>query len=175
MSANKQILIYAFVLFAGLNSAAAISQEIEIKGLKLGMSKADVELKFGKVDNVALGKDGELYQFTIGGVEGTYNHAKLEFHADKLDKVWFFFNADGFDAVRKAVASKYPALKCSGSTVSNTMGASFRQTECSLKNKIGTLELRRFVGDINTSVLTMTTHRNRKELMDKEKEKQGDI
>ncbi len=171
MSANKQILIYAFVLFAGLNSAAAISQEIEIKGLKLGMSKADVELKFGEISRY-----GYIYEFTIGGVESQYGGGiNLEFHEDKLDEVWFFFDADGFDAVRKAVASKYPALKCSGSTVSNAMGASFRQTKCSLKNKIGTLSISRFVSEINTSLLSMRTPRSMNELMDKAKEKQGDI
>ncbi len=168
MSANKQILIYAFVLFAGLNSASAISQEIEIKGLKLGMSKADVESKFGEIS-----KSGFIYEFTIGGIEGKY--LKLKFHEDKLDDIYFSFNSDGFEAVRGAVASKYPALKCKNSTVENRMGASFVQVECNLNSDNAMFSLTRISGDIKTSMLTLGTRRALDEFIEKQKQKQGDI
>ncbi len=167
MSANKQILIYAFVLFAGLNSAAAISQEIEIKGLKLGMSKADVESNVGKIRGSFI--DG----FTIGGVGGKY--LAVKFHEDKLDNVMFIFKPDGFEAVRRAVASKYPALTCSDSTVQNRAGASFEQVRCELNSDGTRFSLTRISGDVNTSMLTLSTQRALDEFIEKQKQKEGDI
>ncbi len=155
-----------FALFAGLHSTAAYGQAIEIKGLRLGMTESEVEKKIGPLP---------LKEFTIAGVPSKYSTVDLNFHKNKLDSFMFFFDADAFEDVLQAVKSKYPALKCVGSTVSNAMGASFKQVDCKLRNQLGTLSLSRFVSDINTSVLTLASHRQSQEWVNESKAKQRDL
>jgi hypothetical protein len=144
----------------------ACGQEIEIKGIHLGMTKEEWKKKFnwaGAID------------FSIAGIPGKSPVVPC-FYNDKLDEFYFRFDSKEFDNVLRSVKSKYPRLKCSESIVSNAMGASFNQVVCHLAGKSGNLEIRRFSGgDLETSSLLIISNRKFNEFLAEEKRKQGDI
>jgi hypothetical protein len=152
----------------GLLVAASIAhgQPIEIKGLIVGMSKAEVEVLFPS-----------WAAFTIAGVRSAEGFAPVvRYHEDKLDAFHFIFSAKDFDVVAEAVKEKYPSTECVDSTVGNAMGATFRQTHCNItSDPASVLRLSRFVKDARTSVLTLTSMRSVKEGVEKRRERKKDI
>jgi hypothetical protein len=162
---KKLAIITLLTLFATIYSTTAFAQGIEIKGLRLGMTKTEIEKKFGTLP---------LNNFMIAGVSGKFP-VRLEFYEGKLDELMFFFSPKSFDDVRKAVISKNPELKCTDSTITSPRGESYKQVNCKLVDQLGTLRLGRYVRDIETSALTLTSHRLFQELEKKRKEKQKDI
>jgi len=162
---KKLAIITLLTLFALIYSTTAFGQGIEIKGLRLGMTKTEIEKKFGTLP---------LNNFTIADVSGKFP-VRLEFYEGKLDELMFFFSPKSFDDVRKAVVSKNPELKCTDSTITSPKGESYKQVNCKLVDMLGTLRLDRFVRDIDTSALTLMSHRLFQELENKRKEKQKDI
>ncbi len=100
--------------------------------------------------------------FTVAGVKSKYEDVSLEFYAEKLDQLIFFFHPSGFERVIEAVKDKFPLVKCDNSTVSNAMGASFPQTHCELSDSDSLLTLVRVV-DIKTSALTLVSKRKNSE------------
>lgn len=149
------------------HSSIAIGQQIDIKGLHLGMTKSEVTEKYGPMP---------IKGFTVAGVSSKYPALglALTFHEDKLDTLTFFFNPSGFNDVRGAVTGKYPSLHCEDSAVSNAMGGSFTQTICSLKDDLGAFRLQKFVSDIKTSALILMSDRKSIEERDKKAQKQKD-
>ena len=163
---NKLAIITLLTLSATIYSTTAFAQGIEIKGLRLGMTKTEIEKKFGTLP---------LNNFTIAAdVPGKFP-VRLEFYEGKLDELMFFFSPKSFDDVRKEVISKNPELKCTDSTITSPRGESYKQVNCKLADMLGTLRLDRFVRDIETSALTLTSHRLFQELEKKRKEKQKGI
>lgn len=167
---KREIVKYTFVMIAliiSIHSTVSYGETVDIKGLHLGMKKEEIINKFGPLP---------LKEFTIGGVQSMFDlNFYDDFYENKLDRFIFFFEADSFNEVLQAVKLKYPALKCVDSTVSNAMGASFKQTICELQDQLGTLTLKRFVSDISTSVLNLSSHRRNQELANKQKMKQNDL
>ena|SRR6185369_16861620 len=159
---NKPAILASLALLATIHSTAAYAQGIEIKGLRLGMTKAEIEKKFGPLP---------INAFTIADVSGKFP-VRLEFYEGKLDELMFFFSSKDFNDVRKAVISKNPDLKCTDSTVTSPAGKSYNQVNCKLADQLGTLRVDRFVRDIDTSAVTLTSHRLFQELEKKRKEKQ---
>ena len=162
---KKLAIITLLTLSALIYSTTAFGQGIEIKGLSLGMTKTEIEKKFGTLP---------LNNFTIADVPGKFP-VKLEFYEGKLDELMFFFSAKSFKDVRQAVVSKYPELKCTDNTVSDNMGASYKQVNCKLEDMLGMLKLDRYVRDTDTSALILMSHRLSQELEKKRKEKQKNI
>jgi len=159
---NKPAFITSLTLLATMYSIAAFAQGIEIKGLRLGMTKTDIEKKFGTLP---------VNNFTIADVPGKFP-VRLEFYEGKLDELMFFFSSTNFNEVRKAVISKNPELKCTDSTVTSPAGKSYTQVNCKLADQLGTLRVERFVRDIDTSAVTLTSHRLFQELEKQRQEKQ---
>ena len=162
MRANSLLATVGLLLFA----AIAYGQPIEIKGLSIGMPKAEVEALFPSWAG-----------FTIAGVKSAEGFAPVaRYHDDKLDVFHFIFSAKDFDAVAEAVKEKYPSTECVDSKVSNAMGTTFRQTHCNITNDpLAVLRLSRFVKDVNTSMLTLTSMRFVKEGLEKRRERKKDI
>ena len=139
--------------------------EIQIKGLWIGMDESEIEEKFG----------APIKAFSIAGVEGKYSTTPLEFENNKLESLIFFFDAKSFDDVLAAVKSKYPEMQCKDSSVGNAMGASFTQVKCNLRRGKVTLDLSRFVNDITTSSLCLYSDNYMKKISNKLKGKLKDI
>ena len=159
---KKKAIITSLTLLATIYSATAFAQGIEIKGLRLGMTKTEIEKKFGKLP---------INNFTIADVPGKFP-VRLEFYEGKLDELMFFFSSKSFNEVRKAVISQNPELKCTDSTVTSPAGKSYNQVNCKLADQLGMLRVDRFVRDIDTSAVTLTSHRLFQELEKQRKEKQ---
>jgi hypothetical protein len=152
-----------FVFFASaLLPLTARAQDIEIKGLRLGMTKQEVQKKIGRLP---------VLNFTIAGVEGIDGPFSPEFYQGKLDSFVFLFDPRDFDEVLSAVKGKYPALTCENSTVTNAMNARFTQTQCNLRDKQGALQLSRYVLNISTSALSLVSDRHIKDSLDKQDKK----
>ncbi len=156
------ILVATFLL----QSIPTFAQEIEIKEIRLGMTQAEVEKKVGQLP---------LQNFTIAGVPSKYSTVSVEFHEGKVDSFRFFFNSQDFNDVLGAVQKKYPKLKCENSSVKNSIGMSFTNTDCVLREPLGSLQLSRFVNDISTSVLSLVSDRRIKEFTEKKLEHQKDL
>jgi hypothetical protein len=157
------VVFFTSVLF----SETVRAQEIEIKGLRLGMTKQEVQKKIGRlpVDN-----------FTIAGVQSKYGEFSPEFYHGKLDSFTFFFDSSDFDQVLSAVKDKYPALICENTTITNAMGARFTQTVCNLRDKLGVLHLSRYLmSNITSSVLSLNSDRYLKDFTDKQNKLKKDL
>jgi hypothetical protein len=146
---KKPAVITFIALIATIYSTTVFGQKFDINGLQLGMTKTEIEKKFGSLP---------LLDFKIANVSGKFP-VKLEFYEDKLDELMFFFPSKSFEDVRKSVIARHPELKCTDSTITSPAGAKYVQTNCKLKDQLGTMRLDRFVMDINTSVLVLISHR----------------
>ncbi len=156
-----------FVFFTSLLPSVTVhAQGIEIKGLRIGMTIGEVEKTIGPLP---------VRDFTIAGVRNKYSTFSPVFHDGKLDYFQFAFDPSAFDEVASAVKDKYPALFCQNTTITNAMGAVFKQTQCSLKDKLGSLLLSRYTGQITTSTLSLTSTRALNEFLEKRNERKKDL
>jgi hypothetical protein len=158
---KKLAFITILALFAIIHSTTVFGQNIEINGLRLGMTKTEIEKKFGVLP---------LNNFKIANVSGVFP-VRLAFHEGKLDELMFFFSSNSFNDVRQAVIPKYPELRCTDSIVTSPKGAKYKQVNCKMEDQLGTLKLDRFVMDIDTSALILISHRLFQELETERKEK----
>lgn len=156
-----QTLVTLLACFAIFHSSTVFGQNIEINGLRLGMTKTEIEKKFGGLP---------LKEFKIANVAGKFP-VRLAFHEGKLDELMFFFSSKSFNDVRKAVVPKYPELRCNDSVVTSPKGTKFEQVNCKLEDQQGMLKLDKFVMDVDTSALILISNRLFKELETKRKEK----
>lgn len=128
-----------------------LDQPLEIKGIRIGMTKDEVAEALGPLE-----------EFTIAGVKGKSptNPLILRYGEDgQLDELTFRFET-GFESVLDAVKSKYPTLKTDGST-------------SSIRDKEGST-LYIFIKH-PTSTLLLTSKRSQDELRKKAEEKSKDI
>lgn len=145
---------------------SAIAQSIEIKGLHVGMPKAEVQEKF------PTWKD-----FTIAGVRSKFvlTPVSIEYRDDKIDKLTFFFDSSSFETVLGAIKEKYPETICKSTQVRNAMGATFEQIQCLLKGGESDLLLSRYISDIRTSMLAVASKKSQEEQAEKGKQRKKDI
>ncbi len=167
----KKILLMVLAVLFIYQPVVSFGQEIEIKGISLGMSK-------DKFDNT-IDRSG-VEDFTIGGVKSKYPNPLSDanftlFYDNKLDQFVFLFDSSKFEDVLSAVKTKYPEIKCVDSEISNAMGAKFNQVTCILKGDNGDLGVNKFSNDIKTSGLILHSNRLLKKALAKDKEQQKDI
>ena len=158
---KKLAFVTLLTFVAIIHSTTVFAQNIEINGLRLGMTKTEIEKQFGLLP---------LNNFKIANVSGKFP-VRLAFHEGKLDELMFFFSSNSFNDVRQAVISKYPKLRCTDSTVTSPTEVKYKQVNCKLEDQLGTLKLDRFVMDIDTSALILISHRLFQELGNKREEK----
>ena len=154
---KKLVFVTLLTFVAIIHSTTVFAQDIEINGLRLGMTKTEIEKKFGLLP---------LNNFKIANVSGKFP-VRLAFHEGKLDELMFFFSSNSFNDVRQAVIPKYQKLRCTDSTITSPTGVKYKQVNCKLEDQLGTLKLDRFVMDIDTSALILISHRLFQELGNK--------
>lgn len=129
----------------------ALEQPLEIKGIKMGMTREEVAEKMGPPEG-----------FTIAGVRSKYpkNPLTLKYGEDgKLDSLSFSFES-GFETVFEALKEKYPSLETDGTTAT-------------IQDKEGsTLYL--FI-KFPTSTLMLSSKRAQDEMIRKAEERKKDI
>lgn len=151
-------------LIALIASANVYAAGEDIKGIKLGMTKAEV----------ALAVPGGTAGMTIGGMTSKYAPVDpVDYDPDGTVKsLMFFFDSKGFDGVLAALKEKYPALSCRTESVQNRMGAVFEQTHCHL----GDLALTRYATALDKSLVAIRDWERVKREFDAEKKaKNGDV
>ncbi len=135
----------AVLIVSGL--AVLSAQAFDLKGISPGMSKADFVAMFGETPVRGL---------TIADIPSRHKTTTVLFDQnDRLSSLYFYFESDHFDDMRDAVKAKYPALRCTNSTVANRLGARFTQTNCTLNDSTGRLSLTRYNDTLDGSALTM--------------------
>lgn len=159
----KKILVGMLVALA---SFAAAAQTVDVKGIRIGMTKAE----FNQLYPNGIPKD-----WTIAGVSSKFRHSSIDvkFHNGILDTALFFFDASEFEQIRNALSSKYPKLNCRKTPVQTRMGANFSQEECGINN--GELNLVKFLGDITTGALIMESQRYKAASKHEEQAKNADV
>lgn len=134
-----------------LPCVAFAETDIEIKGIRVGMSKEAYK-------QIVTGQSN----FTIAGINSMYGQPKgsaLNFDKEgNLDSFMFFFDSTEFSAMRAAITDKYPEIKCDNKIVTNAYNAKYNDIVCSLSDKPGILELKKFV-NLKTSVLALRSHK----------------
>ena len=150
---KKIYLFLAMVILSVCNIAQtqnlAEKNDIEIKGIKLGMIKSEAEMLLGTEFNVK--------PFTIAGIPSKKYGITSKFIDDKLSEFSFSFNPTFFPIMLSAVKEKYPELTCETSEVKNNMGATFEQKKCMIKSNSGNFRLSKYSYDLITSRLSMTS------------------
>lgn len=157
---------------------SAIVQEIEIKGIKIGMTQEEVEAKTGKLQFVRTSNFGDWNiavdarftlpeDFTIAGVAGVRGHPpSLEFHEGKLDKFSFGFNRSSFSHALEALQGKYPSIQCDLVTS--------RGTICSIDDTNSRLIIGEYVG-VSNSVIILSSQRSMDESTKRSEESKKDL
>jgi hypothetical protein len=165
MLAKKMIGI---IMMAISMSTFGTDQDIDIKGIKIGIAKSEVKEKFPNF------KD-----FTIAGVESTYKNlpsdAYFKYKDEMLDQFVFFFDSSKFDQVLQAFNSKYKSMECEKSSVSNAYGASFNQISCSLFDEKSKLSLDKYAGTIDKSAIVLISKKTLYEMEAKRAQNQNDL
>jgi hypothetical protein len=152
-------LLFAFASFS------AFAEPIIIKGIYLGMSKAEFDEFI---------PDITYRSWTVGGVKSKHvgSAATPKFEDGKLVSFLFWFDSSEYESVRNAVASKYPKLRCKNSTAQNHYGASFKNERCTLGTEFS---IERYSSDIETSSLSMISNEELKKLEAELRSKLNDI
>ena len=150
---KKIHVLLVLVIFWSCNIAQAQNSieknDIEIKGIKLGMIRSEAEMLLGTESNVK--------PFTIAGIPSKKYGITSKFIDDKLSEFGFYFNPTFFPLMLSAVKEKYPELTCETSEVKNRMGATFEQKNCAIKSNSGNFKMSKYSYDLNTSSLRMTS------------------
>lgn len=154
-------------------------KEIEIKGIKVGMDKEDVEkivVPLSLFDENGKPQKIKPSNFTVAGIrgKGTYSSTLVKYDNDKLTSFSFYFSPNDFSMILQAIKDKYPRLKCKNEMLSNAFGASFKNVKCSIKNNVSVLELDKYI-DLETSALSLYSHEYIKNLVEKQKERSKDL
>lgn len=127
---------------------ATAAARIEIKGFYIGMPMEQAQQHYRELPDVSIGGATAKYDF---------DPLKLEYNDAKLEALIFFFRPDGYEGLRDALKDKYPGLRCESSKASTRAGAAITQEECSLRSGGALLQLRRYLNDITTSSLSLTS------------------
>ena len=75
----------------------------------------------------------------------------------KVENISISFNATDFDAVRAALAERYPALKCSQSSLQDKAGEKLAQTDCAATLPDGRIHLERRSESLDISTLEIAS------------------
>ncbi len=135
-------LIVVFLVTFALPASAQPS--IDIKGLRIGMTKAEVFEIVPSLDD-----------FTLGGVRGKYR-LFIGYHEGKVDEITFLFDVNQFSGMLHAFKNKYEALACESSKISKALGASIDQMICSFDDSNERLSLTRYANLDTSSVMLMS-------------------
>lgn len=157
-----RILIVA--AFAG-SAATALAQQIDIKGLRIGMPEEEIIAKHGST---------KLDDLTIAGAF-PIKDPRLSLRNGRLDELVFYFDPADFSDVLSAVRSKYPKLKCRTSPHTTGIGLNINSMSCRLDVRDGTLLLTQFAGRIDTATLHILSRELGEEISDWAKKQKSDI
>lgn len=148
------LLVFALII-------SCFADEIEIKGLKIGMSKDDVSKIYSITKSPS--RDGDGYylsqnSFTIGGSK--VFDTRVYFAEDKSDHIEIVLYSSSFENVLSALKDKYKDLKCVNSEIKNKLGNSFTQTICEIKDDKSSLQFKRlFELNFDRSILDIKSTR----------------
>jgi hypothetical protein len=188
-----QILIY--LLFP----LAASAVQIEIKGVALGASEAEVKQRFPWAEcednkhpdtvprgdrnclarsyDYILDKGKEKWESTFGGAYVKY--FAFDFYAGKLHRVTIGLHPNWFDDVIETLTTKYGKPKdVSKSTMQNRMGATFINQIYTWRFGDDTIHAQRYGRDLDSSFIEYSTdyadqeykRRQRRQVRDKTKD-----
>jgi len=152
-------ILVAFFTFYASNSYA---QDVEIKGLYIGLDKDAAE-------KIAYFTD----PFTIAGIEPNRGRCGGVWFDEnnKLERFLFCFDSRHFSKMHEAIFKKYENILCEDSEITNRMGVKFDQIHCKIDDDVSVLTLLRYV-DATNSLLSIES---KKLLQKKAEEREKDI
>jgi hypothetical protein len=130
---------------------------IQIKDMYIGREQSEVIRANHKLcdDDDMLHKDNKC--FTIGGAP-IKNVISWPDANRRVARFRFDFAPAHFDAIKAAVAAKYPALKCSSEVLQNRFGAKFNNETCLFRNARETLRLVKFEETLDIGSVGVVTN-----------------
>ncbi|MFW9627726.1 MAG: hypothetical protein ACMV1K_13450 [Sulfurospirillum sp.] len=161
-------LVLAFAL-------SCFAEDIEIKGLKVGMKYEDVA-KLYKIDkfensNFLSMKNGN--KITFGGVSSEF--VSVHFKNKTVESIFIVIKSKSFDDVMNAIKTKYN-LRCEDSNIKNRMGAEFVQVECNYEDSKSSIYAQKYThSDISKSFIGIQSHESKQEYIKKAEESKKDI
>ncbi len=146
-------------------AALANAQELEIKGLRIGMPEAEIIAKHGSI---------KLDDMTIAGAI-PLKAPRVRLRDGKLDELVYYFDPEDFADVVAAVKGKFPKTKCRSSSYTTGVGNQLTGMSCRIDVRDGTLLLTQYAGRIDTSTLHMLSRELGKEISEWAKKQKSDI
>lgn len=164
------------LLFVVLALVVSIfAEDIEIKGLKVGMKYEDVAkiYKINKFENSNFLSMKNGNKITFGGVNSEF--VSLHFKNKAIESIFIAIKSQSFDTVMDAIKTKYN-LQCEESNIRNRMGAEFVQVECNYEDSKSSLYAQKYThSDISKSFIGIQSHESKKEYINKAEESKKDI
>lgn len=159
-----KVLLIIFALFSLCFSA----NDLEIKGLKIGMTVDEVNnnipIKYYIMDKV-ISEDSmsDMNGFKFSQIISLAGRKPVTgdvvFFKNISDQINFYFASSDFDFILSAVSEKYKNIKCSESTISNIHGALFTQKDCFISDSKSVLSFKKYYPNIDVSRISIKSHR----------------
>jgi hypothetical protein len=149
-------ILLSIITLLSLGSAGAQSVQVEVKGVRIGMTKAEVTEKLGSLSpkGLVIGCVPSYYAFQTNlpldpGVQ-------MEFNEDALERFTFLFHSKNFDELLLAFKEKYSHFRCEKTQVQTQAGGKFTQDSCFVEDQQSRLTLSRFAGAVDTGGLVIS-------------------
>ena len=147
----KRLVILTLLVF----TPYALAQEVELKGLKIGMTLDEVK----KIYPSGRPRTGE---FSVARIVPAFPDlgVAIKYDNDKLSRLSFFFKSRDFFEMRDTLKLKYDNLRCVDTVLTDRHGRQLQQINCSYKE----LHLERYAGgDLTVSHLELLSDAYREE------------
>lgn len=162
-------LLFITILFSSL-----FAQDIDIKGLKIGMSFEDASklFKLSKSGNIsfATNKDGTKPTFASKKID----FLGLKFENNKIREIALKIQSDHYDTIIAPLKDKYKMV-CESSIIQNRMGAKFNQEECVFISNDVQMNVTKYSQNINESFILVSKPLTNEELNKSNEKIKSDI
>lgn len=168
----KKTIIAIIILLSTVSHAG----EIKIKDLEIG---APIET-YRFISDCRPQKNGDVNclttapSTTVGG-EWIRDLLVIFDNGNTIGSIYFEFDPQSFDMMKKAILLKYKKIRCTQSVISNAMGAKFANEKCTLKLDKETIAFEKYNGSLNNGSLFLTTNERVLKSMAERLSKESDI
>lgn len=152
------------LLFITMLFSSIFAQDIDIKGLKIGMSFEDASklFKITKFDNVYFAKLKNGKEATFASSEVKY--IALRFTDNKITSIAVNLDSSDYSLFIAPLKDKYKSMKCESSIVQNKMGAKFNQEECFMTENDVRMHIEKYSDKITESYISVSKRPTKEEL-----------
>lgn len=165
----RKLLLFVILL------SSVFAQDIDIKGLKIGMTyqEASKLFKLGEYKKIVFATQKNGQTPTFAGVSVDY--IALHFENKKINSISVKFNSSDYNQVIEPLREKYKNMICDVSVVQNRMGAKFNQEECYVANDVIGMSINKYSDNISESYISVYKKATKEEIENNKEKVKKDI